>query len=284
MELLSWNIQCGRGVDGQVDLARIARTIRAFGDPDVICLQEVVRHMPELDDGRGLDQVAELGRLFEGYERLFGAALDRRAESAAARLQYGNLILSRRPVLQAFRHLLPQPAEPGIKHMQRQATEAVIETDPGPLRIVTTHLEFHSAKQRQAQITRLRALHQEIAANERRPAARTAGEPYIAQPRPATSILCGDFNLEPDSAEYRTLAAPFDDETPTLTDAWTALYGDKPHDPTCGLFDSAQWPQGPHCRDYFFITDDLTDRMERVAVDMETDASDHQPILLRLRP
>jgi endonuclease/exonuclease/phosphatase family metal-dependent hydrolase len=283
MEILSWNIQCGRGVDGQVDLARIARTIRAFGDPDVICLQEVVRHMPELDDGRGLDQVDELGRLFEGYGRLFGAALDRRAESAAARRQYGNLILSRRPVLQAFRHLLPQPAEPGIKHMQRQATEAVIETDSGPLRVVTTHLEFHSATQRQAQIARLRALHQEIAANERNPAAPAAAEPYRAAPRPARTILCGDFNLEPDSAEYRMLVAPFDNGTPALADAWTALYEGKPHDPTCGLFDSAQWPQGPHCRDYFFVTEDVADQLERVAVDMETDASDHQPILLRLR-
>ena len=282
MEVLSWNIQCGRGVDGRLDLARIARTIRAFGDPDVICLQEVMRHMPDLDGGRGIDQVAELARLFDGYESVFGAALDRRAESTVRR-QYGNLILSRRPVLQAFRHLLPQPAEPGIKHMQRQATEAVIETDAGPLRIVTTHLEFHSVTQRQAQIVRLRGLHQETAANERRPAAPAVDEPYRAAPRPATMILCGDFNLETDSIEYRMLTAPFDDGTPALADAWTALYGDKPHDPTCGLFDSAQWPQGPHCRDYFFVTADLAERLERVAVEMETAASDHQPVLLRLR-
>jgi endonuclease/exonuclease/phosphatase family metal-dependent hydrolase len=96
-------------------------------------------------------------------------------------------------------------------------------------------------------------------------------------------ILCGDFNLETDSAEYRMLVAPFDDEPPALADAWTALYGDKRHDPTCGLFDSKQWPQGPHCRDYFFVTDDLAERLERVSVDMESQASDHQPILLRLR-
>ena len=39
--ILSWNIQAGPGVDGCVDLARIARTVRALADADVICLQEV---------------------------------------------------------------------------------------------------------------------------------------------------------------------------------------------------------------------------------------------------
>src|SRR5690606_24887959 len=92
MEILSWNIQCGRGVDGRVDLARIARTIRAFGDPDVICLQEVARGMAELGGGGGLDQVAELGRLFHGYELVFGPALDRRGKAGGPRRQYGNLI------------------------------------------------------------------------------------------------------------------------------------------------------------------------------------------------
>ncbi|MCU0933013.1 MAG: endonuclease, partial [Thiobacillaceae bacterium] len=41
MKLLSWNIQWGRGLDGRVDLARIAGEIRRIGDFDVICLQEV---------------------------------------------------------------------------------------------------------------------------------------------------------------------------------------------------------------------------------------------------
>lgn len=37
----SWNIQAGLGVDGRVDLARIARTVRALADADVkraICM------------------------------------------------------------------------------------------------------------------------------------------------------------------------------------------------------------------------------------------------------
>ncbi len=44
MQILSWNIQFGKGVDGAVDLGRIARRSLEFGrvaPPDVICFQEV---------------------------------------------------------------------------------------------------------------------------------------------------------------------------------------------------------------------------------------------------
>ena len=55
-KVLTWNIQCGLGVDGRVDLVRIADVIRTMADVDVICLQEVSRFNPELDGG----QIAEL--------------------------------------------------------------------------------------------------------------------------------------------------------------------------------------------------------------------------------
>ena len=67
---------------------------------------------------------------------MFGAAIDR--AGADKRMRFGNLVLSRLPVLQAFTHPLPQPAAPGVKHMQRQATEIVAETPSGPMRVVTT--------------------------------------------------------------------------------------------------------------------------------------------------
>ncbi|HBD35762.1 MAG TPA: endonuclease, partial [Cupriavidus sp.] len=34
MELISWNIQWGRGADGKVDLARIVDTLRGMADAD----------------------------------------------------------------------------------------------------------------------------------------------------------------------------------------------------------------------------------------------------------
>ena len=53
MKLLSWNIQWGRGLDGQVDLPRILRTIAGIGDFDVICLQEVAVNFPGLPGSSG---------------------------------------------------------------------------------------------------------------------------------------------------------------------------------------------------------------------------------------
>ena len=57
MQLLSWNIQWCRGVDGRVDPQRIARTIRELADADVICLQEVARGFDTLAGSQGEDQI-----------------------------------------------------------------------------------------------------------------------------------------------------------------------------------------------------------------------------------
>jgi len=271
--ILTWNIQCGLGCDGVFDLARIARVIRAMGDSDVLCLQEVARNDPAFGDGT--DQVARLQALFPEYEAFFGAGLDRRGEGGRRR-EFGNLLLSRLPVLQVFRHLLPHPAEGGIKHMQRQAIEAVVATAAGPLRVVTTHLEYFSAAHRAAQIERLRQLQAEAADNVARPA-KPAASPYDPVPRPAALVLCGDLNVQPHEAEYGQLFAP------PLADAWRVVRGDEPHPPSTGLFDRRQWPMGGHCRDYFAVTADVAQRAAAVDMDAATDASDHQPLRLRLR-
>ena len=271
--ILTWNIQCGLGCDGVFDLARIARVIRAMGDSDVLCLQEVARNDPAFGDGA--DQVARLQALFPEYEAFFGAGLDRRGEGGRRR-EFGNLLLSRLPVLQVFRHLLPHPAEGGIKHMQRQAIEAVVATAAGPLRVVTTHLEYFSAAHRAAQIERLRQLQAEAADNVARPA-KPAASPYDPVPRPAALVLCGDLNVQPHEAEYGQLFAP------PLADAWRVVRGDEPHPPSTGLFDRRQWPMGGHCRDYFAVTADVAQRVAAVDMDAATDASDHQPLRLSLR-
>jgi endonuclease/exonuclease/phosphatase family metal-dependent hydrolase len=271
--ILTWNIQCGLGCDGAFDLARIARVAQATGDADVLCFQEVSRHEPTFD--RGADQLAQLRALFPQHEAHFGAGLDRVGEGRRRR-QFGNLVLSRLPVLQVFRHLLPHPAEGGIKHMQRQAIEVVVATVSGPLRVVTTHLEYFSAAHRAAQIERLRSLQAEVAGNEAQPP-KAAASPYDPVPRPAALVLCGDLNVQPHEAEYRQLFAP------PLHDAWRVARGEEPHPPSTGLFDRRQWPMGGHCRDYFAVTADVAQRVVSVDMDAATDASDHQPLRLTLR-
>lgn len=267
MLIVSWNIQNGRGCDGVTDLARIARIVRGMGETDVVCLQEIARHDPAFGDGA--DQVAELKGLFRGFQAIFGPALVR------GEREYGNLILSRLSVLQVFSHLLPHPPAGGIKHMQRQAIEVVVETRGGPLRVVTTHLEYYSDAHRAAQIERLRMIQAEVAGNEAQPP-KPAASPYDPVPRPASLVLCGDFNLLPDDAEYAALfRAP-------LIDAWRHARPGEAHPPTTGLFDRKQWPVGGHCRDYFAVTADVAARIAAIDVDLATDASDHQPVRLEI--
>ena len=108
--LVSWNIQYGKGVDGQIDLGRIAETVNKDEFPDVICLQEISRNYPYTDEGA--DQVKELEDLFPSYESFFGAVHDRSGGKDKTRKQFGNLILTRISPVQVLHHLLPPPTKP----------------------------------------------------------------------------------------------------------------------------------------------------------------------------
>jgi endonuclease/exonuclease/phosphatase family metal-dependent hydrolase len=280
--ILSWNIQNGKGTDGVVSLERIAKVIASIGDPDVICLQEVSTHLQLIKDGPSPDQVAEIASLFPGYEVIFGAAVESGHDGTGPRWQFGNATLTRLPILSVFLHPLPQPSKSGIRHMARQATEVSVETSNGPLRVVNTHLEYHSANQRLAQIERLRSLHEECLSNmESAPNIDMSG-PYQKLGRPVDCVICGDFNMETDFGEYAAMLAPLAGGAAPLQDAWRLIHSDRPHDPTCGIHDHDQWPQGSHCRDFFFVTDEIAKAVRGVVVDVETNASDHQPLMLTL--
>ena len=282
MEILSWNVQYGRGVDGTVNPKRTALAIRGIGDPDIICLQEVARFYPEVDGGEGTDQVALFADSFPRHEPVFGPAVNRSGGSGGRR-QFGNLMLSRFPVLQVFLHLLPEPpAPPGVKHMPRQAIEVVVASPRGPLRIMTTHLEYYSSSQREAQVDRLRVLHAEVAGNLSPPPEPGVAGPFAWYPRPSSSVLCGDFNFRPEDGEYGRILAPLPGTEAGFQDAWPLVHGTRPHAATCGVFDREQWSEGAHCRDFFFVTEDLAGSVTALGVDSHTQASDHQPLLLGL--
>jgi endonuclease/exonuclease/phosphatase family metal-dependent hydrolase len=282
MQLLTWNVQWCRGADGRVDPQRIARTVRELADPDVICLQEVARGFDTLAGSVGEDQFALLAQAFPGYCAIEGVAVDV-AHPDAGRRQFGNLLLSRLPVRQAWRHLLPWPADADHADMQRVAVEAVIEApDVGDLRVTCTHLGFYSAAQRLAQCDGLRALHAAAHAHGVKPARADASKgPFHWRARPSAGIVCGDFNCEPGSPGHARLLEPFDDGTPALRDGWQLAHPDQPHDPTVGLYDTAQWPRRFAC-DFVFVSDDLSARVAALEVDAGSVASDHQAVILRL--
>jgi len=277
IQILSWNIQCGLGIDGHTDLERIASVIKEMADFEVICLQEISR----FDDRSGYaDQVQKISSYFPGYEVCFGAAIDWLSSVNSTRYQFGNLILSRVPVIQSFRYQLPQ-SRPGTvcKHMPRQASEIVVSTGNGPLRVTTTHLEYHSESQRIEQARKLTDIQFEVYSNRDYSSHAPESGPYAAVERPIDSVLCGDFNSAPRDNVYETLVAPNNGEW-GYQDAWVLAHQNQFHPATCGIFDHKQWPEGPHCRDYFFVAGSIATRELNVIVQSETDASDHQPIML----
>ncbi|HRP24532.1 endonuclease/exonuclease/phosphatase family protein [Thauera sp.] len=281
MKVLSWNIQWGRGADGRVDLARTVAAIHAAGSFDVICLQEVALNFPGLPGGVCEDGVERLAAAFPAYEAVFGAGMDV-PDGGGGRARFGNLILSRLPVGQVFRHLLPAPADATVPSMQRVCVEAVVTAAFGPLRIMTTHLEYYSQRQRRAQAEALRALQCEAAGQAVAPSAGKESNPaFAAWPRPGAAVLCGDFNCEPDSDEHRRMQVALDGGLPSWQDAWRALHPGRPHAPSVGLH-GAEWPDRAYCCDFFFVSTDLAPRLRALRVVADTPASDHQPVVLEL--
>lgn len=281
MRILTWNIQWGRGADGRVDLARTADAICGAGEFDLICLQEVACNFPGLAGGAREDEAAFFAAAFSGYEPVFAAGLDV-PDGEGGRARFGNLLLSRLPVEQVFRHMLPAPADPDSPAMQRVCVEAVVRTRRGPVRVLTTHLEYYSQRQRRAQVQALRALQAEAAGQAAAPAAGKESNPaFAAWSRPASAIVCGDFNCEPDSPEHRLMQAPIGPGVPAWRDAWRVLAPDAPHAPSVGLH-GADWPDRAYCCDFFFVTEDLAPRVRALRVVSETAASDHQPVVLAL--
>jgi endonuclease/exonuclease/phosphatase family metal-dependent hydrolase len=254
-----------------------------MADADVLCFQEVARNFPDLAGSRGEDQFALLAAQLPGYQLVDGIAVDVRAPDGSRR-QFGNALFSRLPVLQAFRHLLPFPAEPEVPGMQRVAVETVVQAPWGPLRVTTTHLAYYSATQRAAQVERLRELQAEAAVHAQDLGhAHKEGGPFETMPRPVSCVLTADFNFRPEDPSYDRLQSPIGKDTPAYRDSWSIAHPGTPHAPTLGVYDKVQWPGDAFCCDFIFVTEDLAPRVEDVAVNGATDASDHQPMLLRLR-
>src|SRR4051812_37067861 len=226
MKIITWNIQWGLGVDGRLDLARLVADARSVADFDVLCLQEVSDNFPELEANSGEDQFAALARLLPDYTAVEGVALDI-PDSAGGRQRFGNMILSRRPVHQVLRYTLPWEAD-NTRNMPRMLLEAVIEAPSGPLRIMTTHLEYSSDKIRRSQVEAIRAAHRAACDRVALPRAPGPGT-YRVLPTSSSAILTGDFNMRPEDPVKQRISEPFETGAPAFLDAWQVANGGKPH-------------------------------------------------------
>lgn len=279
MKLVSWNIQRGRGLQGPCSITAVVDALKAVADADVFCLQEVSAGYTDFPGADGGNQFMQLARLLQGYTPIAGVAVDTLGE-AGARLLFGNMIFSRFPVVQVLRHALPWPADPGTMSMQRGALEATLDTPLGPVRVVNTHLEYFSLRQRASQVERLRELHLEAAGETHaaRPGAASDG-PFRAVPRGRSAILCGDFNFRPFSAQHLRLQAPFDDGIAPYIDAWNLCHPGLVHQATVCL---NKQDESPFTSDFIFASADLAGRVRALKVASEVLGPDHQPLLIEL--
>jgi endonuclease/exonuclease/phosphatase family metal-dependent hydrolase len=187
LRVASFNIHHGVGIDGRLDLERVAAVIED-ARPDVVGLQEVDRHLGRRSGF--VDQAAWL-RDRIGLEVVFGANIDADPKTpGAARRQYGTAILSRHGIVEWRNTLLPRP-EGGE---QRGLLEAVIELDGLRVRAFTTQLQNRSQVERLDQIAVTRSI------------VAQAAEPVV---------LVGDLNATPGSPEIAAI-------TEDLADAWAA--------------------------------------------------------------
>jgi endonuclease/exonuclease/phosphatase family metal-dependent hydrolase len=127
LRVLTYNTHHGEGVDGKLDLGRIAALVVDSG-ADVVAVQEV--DVGTERTGR-VDQSAEYRRL-TGLEGRFGKAIDFQGGA------YGQMLLSRWPIADFAVHRLPNPRG----REQRIAVSARIRPPDRPaFRFVGVHLD-----------------------------------------------------------------------------------------------------------------------------------------------
>ena len=292
MQLVTWHTQWCCGLDGVCDPARIVAAVQAMGDCDVLCLQEIAVNYPALTGGTH-DQVAQLQALLPGWTLVFGAAVDEFGANGQPQ-RFGNLIATRLPVHYVHHVPLPYPSEDSTTTMPRMCTSAVLEEPHlGPVRVMTTHLEYGSKRQRMAQARFLRRWHFEALSSAfHPPQAEEPGTPYQARPYPEHAVLCGNFNFTAHDAEYEALHTRasvmecLDAGWPEGVvgvrwhDAWVRLHGqhsEVPQPPTFSVHEQ-RWTRQPVTCDFVWVSDSLRDKVRSFHVDGDTTASNHQPV------
>jgi len=279
MEVISYNIQFGRGLDGRLDLGRICASVKGA---DVICLQEVESGWQRSNN---IDQAQAISELLPEYYVVYGSSFDvdnsyktGDGKIVNRRRRHGVLILSRWPILSSRCFNLPKTHYAAKFSMQMCFVAAVIDCDPEPIRIYNLHAGYLRVEERRTQFEHF------IDVYQRSPGEQGAwsGKPNIdgddwsnegeAPAMPQSAIVCGDFNCAPGSPEYQSIV-----DTSALSDCW--FVRDRPnlntstlrHEKTGDIDISGKI-------DHIFVSADLVDRVQEVAIDHQAEGSDHKPV------
>ena len=236
MEIVTYNIQYGKGADGRIDLGRIARAVEGA---DVIGLNEVERFWPR---SSAVDQPAELSALLPAYYWVYGPYFDIDASDRLndgtirnRRQQHGSMILSRSRIIASRLHLLPKLESVSHFNMQMGGLEAIIDR-PEAVRVYAVHLSSLTSEERMLQVQALLDIHRRTGVE----GGMWTGSPIAgagidlscgksAPPNPTEAIVMGDFNCESDALEYRMIVGARPGEKSAVryrqnfVDSWTEV-------------------------------------------------------------
>lgn len=169
LRVVSYNIKHGQGMDGKIDLKRVAAVI-AQKNPDLVALQEVDKNCRR---SGSRDIAAELGKLL-GMEHRFGKSIDHDGG------EYGVAVLSKLPITGLNHYKLPGGDE------RRTALEVQVRVKGSvdPVSFVSVHNDWSTEEVRLGQV-----------------AALLEGLKKVKHP----VILAGDFNGELEDGSMKFL-------------------------------------------------------------------------------
>jgi endonuclease/exonuclease/phosphatase family metal-dependent hydrolase len=301
MKIVTYNIQFGLGKDGRYDLERIASEVDGA---DIIALQEVERNWQRTGNG---DQPEQIGRILDRYYWVYGPYFDVDASKPRpdgtinnVRRQFGNMILSKTPILSTRLFPLPKSALRQRHNMVVGVFEGVVKLQSdGALRIYNAHLGARSQHDRVKQISSIRDT------VRRAPAEGGAWTGELAHslwehhghilweedasppPMPKSFVLLGDFNLEAKDPEYDYLVGPMDGDLGRISsheefvDTWVAAGHDENEGATYCIEPGPS--DGESMRiDYAFVDQTMEHRVLGARIDETAQGSDHQPYWIEL--
>ena len=287
MRVATYNIQYGYGQDGRYDLARIADDVR---DVDIICLQEVTTHWNACDGDHQPDKLLQELNLFGVYGPSFEldcSYIDEANRVVNRRRGFGNMVLSRWPIIYSRPHSLARPAmriprdfvDPRTD-LPRSAVEAIVDVPGMPTRVMSLHLTHLPGEQRGAQVTALHTLLNSLPTEAQLwdpsdPTTEPWTEGHAPPPVVERTILAGDFNFRPDDAEYAAMLTANNGQS--FVDGWCTRSSAGTHAATCTELDGSG-----STLDYGFFTQDLSAFIVHAEVRDQSRASDHFPLVFEL--
>jgi len=195
LRVMTYNIHYGTGVSGELDLEQIATTIRAV-NADIIGLQEVDSNFGKRSEFQ--DQPRLLAR-YLGMHYVYGESIRvHHLFPGQGTGYYGNMILSRYPIIDA--QMLKLPTTWGAE--ARTALKAIIATPQGQIAVWSTHLGLSH----RARLEQVRSLLTAVNAEER------------------PCVILGDFNAVTGSPEISLMANRLQDTGELIGNAGGTFY------------------------------------------------------------